>query len=138
MGRNILSGIIGIVLGMVTVASIDRLSHLIYMPPLDIDPTNKGELREMVLSMPSTALLVIFMAHLIGAFVASLISAKFASKNKFLMGLLAGAVILIATITRLSMIPHPIYLSLLDVFLTLIGMYAGARIGSAGEVILDN
>ena len=137
MARNLLGGLVGIILGMLTVSFGERFSHRYYLPPANIDIEDKEALAEMITSMPTSALAIILLAHFLGAFVAAFVASKLAGKNKFFLGLVAGAVILIGTITKLFLIPHPIYISILDVFLTLVGLYLGAKLASPSEVDFD-
>ncbi len=137
MLRNILGGLLGFAIGIFSVGFLGKMSQRVYPPPKFMDIEDKDAMAEFAANMPTKALAIILLSHFVGTFLAAFISSRIASKNKFFLGLITGLVILIAAATIILTMRHAIYISILDIFLSIVGLYLGARLGSAQEVVMD-
>ena len=132
MLKNILSVIIGVVGGSMTVFAIQRFSSFLHPLPPDLDFFDPIAFKEFIASLPMTALLLVILSHVLGAFLGSFFTARLAKSQKFNLGLLTTFILFIATISNFSMIPHPMWMMVVDLLGVLIMGFYGSKLGAGG------
>ena len=91
MIRSILSVIVGILAGVVTILVLEMAGHFFYPPPAGLDPQNVEAFKEFVAAAPMGMLLSVLIAWAGGAFVGGPMAAVcFALWRPGLAGKLAG------------------------------------------------
>ena len=115
MGRKIAAAVAGVILAVILVAVVERIGHLVYPLPADIDVTNTEELRAYVKTLPVGALLFVLLAWLAGTFGGGLLASFIARDNFRLYTGIVGGLVLLGTAINLVVIPHPLWFSMLSV-----------------------
>jgi len=137
MLKNILGGLFAVIAGMACVSFAIKISRT-YSPILEgLDPYDVEDQKRLVAAMTQETKKILVCGHMIGAFLAGFIASKIASQGKFTLGMISGMVIVIATITVVLTMRQTVGFSLILIFTTFFAVYAGARTGSRGEVIID-
>ena len=64
MFRNVLAVVLGVTLAVVLIMAVERLGHVIYPPPADVDFADLEAVSEYINALPATALLLVLAAWL--------------------------------------------------------------------------
>lgn len=117
--RNVGAFLIGLVLGSIVNMGIIMSSGYVIPAPKGVDVTSAEGLLEGMHLMEPKHYIFPFLAHAIGVFVGALITYKVAKSFKVALSLWVGAVFLLGGIYSVSILPAPLWFSILD----LIGAY---------------
>ncbi len=112
MIRNILAIAVAIVVAFVTIMLVEKLGHIVYPPPEDIDFGEPAEVREFIGSLPVGAILFVGAAWAIGTFVGSISGALIGTNKSYIYSVVVGGLVLAGAITNLIIIPHPIWFTI--------------------------
>lgn len=137
MIKNILGGLLAVILGMLIVRFTIGYSHKLYTVPEGLDAADPEDRKILVEAITKEAKTILICGHMIAAFVAGFIASKMSNQTKFATGMIASMVILIGTITMVFMMGFPLGFSSLLILATLFAAYAGSRVGSGGEVYIE-
>lgn len=108
MGKRILAVLAGLITGMIVIGLVEYISHQIYPPPADFDYTNKEALAELMKNIPVGALIIVIIAWAAGSFAGGFVASKIGREKGITLGLIVGAILMLAGIINMLMIPHPI------------------------------
>lgn len=130
MIRSILSVIVGVLAGTVTIFLLEMAGHRLYPPPPGLDPTNVEAFEALIASAPVGMLLSVLVAWAGGAFVGGFVAALLSERRRVLHGLAVGGIQTLLAVAQLSMIPHPLWFTVLglSIFLPIAGL-AGLLVG---------
>jgi hypothetical protein len=117
-GRKWFGGFIGMLVGFLVVAIGEGISHTMYPPPEGVK-LGSPELMEFIQGLPSTAFVVLVIAHAAGAFSCGLACAMFVRNGWKKPVVVCGALFALAGIMNLVQIPHPVWFGVLDVLVYL-------------------
>lgn len=131
MLRIVLSAVAGIMGGLLCVFFVEMIGTSIYPLPNGIDTSDSKQIDEYVESLPTAAYALGIFAHVLGAFVAALIGGMVSRKSRLMTGILAGGVILLFTLWNVYDLPLPNTVVIIDIVLTTISVYTGARFGAS-------
>jgi len=126
MLRNIISVVTGIIVAVVLITVVEVISHKIYPPPTGIDFNNKEALKELMNTMPKGAMLLVILAHAIGAFGGGVVTALISTEKRIMFSTVTGGIVLIMGIANLIMVPHPIWFAIADLLVYIPFAYLGA------------
>lgn len=138
MIKNILGGLLAVILGMLVVRFTISYSQRLYEIPEGLDAADPDDRAIVVAAVSKEAKTILVCGHMIGAFLAGFIAAKFSSHAKLGTGMIASMVILIGTLTMVIMMGFPLGFSTLLVLATLFAAYAGSKVGSGGQVYIEH
>lgn len=116
MLRNIIAGIVGLIVAVALVALIESLGHVVYPPPANLDFSDPDVMRPYISTLPIGALLFVLFAWFIAAFVGTMIACMIGNAKPLIYAVVVGGLMLVATVTNLIMIPHPLWFSITAVF----------------------
>jgi hypothetical protein len=112
--RTFLASILGIAVSFIIVFLVEMISMNLFPIRMKIDPKNIEALRSMINNIPLPALITIIIGHGLGMFLGTFAANKVQPKSLTPM-LMIFLLMLIATISNLAMIPHPIWFMIADV-----------------------
>jgi hypothetical protein len=123
--RTILSILGGIIAGYLCVAALEFTS--VYFFPVGFDPTDELALKKAVEEgrIPLINLVLVQLAWISGAFVASFTAGKLAHYGAMFAAWLAGGFILFAVIAMLFSLPHPLWLAISSLFAVPVASWLG-------------
>jgi len=133
MIRNIIAGIVGLVIAMALIALIENVGHMVYPPPDNLDFSDPDVMLPYIATLPIGALLFVMFAWFIGTFLGTLIACNIGNAKPVIYAVVVGGVIVAATIANLIVIPHPLWFSIISI----IGIAAsawGAMLLAPGKV----
>jgi len=122
MIRNIAAAIIGLVIAFALIMAIEKVGHMIYPPPPDLDFSDPEAVRPYIATLPILALLFPMSAWMIATFSGSLVACVIGTVRPLAFAVVVGGLVLAGTIANLIVIPHPLWFSALSV----IGIVASA------------
>ncbi len=112
--RTISSAIIGIITCFVLIYAIEMIGMNLFPVKVKINPKNYNEFKALIDSIPLPALIIIIVGHGVSLFAGIYVSKKIQNKSSIPF-LLVFLVMLMATISNLAMIPHPIWFKIADI-----------------------
>lgn len=113
---------------------VQMISTSIYPIPEGLDMSNAEQLKSYISTLPTGAFALVILSHVLGAFMAGFVAAMVSRSDRMKYGWIAGGVILLFTIWNAIEIPHPTLVMILDLVLTTIAAYMGARLGASRVV----
>jgi len=130
MIRNIAAVLAGVVTAFVLILVVEKLGHLIYPPPADLDFSDPEAIRPYMATLPFVALLFPMIAWVVGTFAGSLLASKIGTANPLLFAGIVGGLVLAATIANLIMIPHPVWFSIVSLIAIAASAWFAAKVAS--------
>ena len=115
MIRNILAGVIGVAVAVAIVTLNEKLGHMAFPPPADMDFSDPEVLRPYLASLPAWALLQVMAGWVIGVFAGIIVATTISLANPAIYASIVGGLILAATIANLIFIPHPMWFNIVSV-----------------------
>lgn len=122
MLRDVIAAVAGIIVAIATVMLLEYVGHAVYPPPADLDIKDTQAMIDYVATLPPGALLFVLAAYVIGTFDGVFVAVWIGRTKPFAFALVIGVLMLVATITNLIMIPHPMWFSIAAV----VGIVAAA------------
>lgn len=119
MGKTVVSILLGLVVGFALVAGIEMLGHMLYPIPENVDFNDKEAIKEMMKNAPIGALLMVVLAHLIGAAGAMFTTLKIS--KKYVPAYVVAGLFFLASTANLFMIPHPTWFTVTDILALITG-----------------
>jgi len=130
MVRNVAAALAGIVTAFVMIMLIEKLGHIIYPPPTDLDVSNPDVMRPYIATLPFLALLFPMIAWVVATFAGTVVACKIGTANPLLFAAAVGGLVLAGTIANLIMIKHPLWFSLVSLVAVAASAWIAARVSS--------
>lgn len=121
---------VGVIVAIVLVQSIEMLSHMIYPIPEDIDFSDAEKVRELMSTLPVGAILAIGLAWSVGAFGGTLVGAWIATAKPLVYAIIVGGVVLAGAVTMLILLPHPWWFAISAPLAVVVGAYLGMYVAT--------
>ena len=133
MGRKIGAGILGIAVAVALVWVVETIGHSIYPPPADLDTGDMDVMRAYVDTLPLGALLSVAAAWFIGSFGGTFVACKVGTARPLVYVLVVGGMMFAGAAFNLTIIPHPMWFSILGVVGIFVGAWLGMTLGRRGD-----
>lgn len=112
--RTFFAAVLGIVVSFIIVFLVEMIGMNLFPIKMKVDPKNIQALRSMINNIPLPALITVIIGHGLGMFLGAFAAFKIQPKSMTPM-LMIFLLMLIATISNLAMIPHPMWFMITDV-----------------------
>ncbi len=138
MIKTALQSVGSILLSLVTafllVAGLEWLSAILHPWPADFAGTSEEIVRQ-VETYPTWALAIVGGAGWgVTMFISAWLATRLGSNRKPIHGYLVGAILIAGVVVNISMLPYPIWFSLLNLVVLPTALYFGVRLGQAKQV----
>ncbi len=134
--RRFLGIVIGLIVGYLVISGVQMLGHMFYIPPAGIEGLEFDELSKIlsnyIKEAPTGALLFVVLSHVLGTFI-GVITAMIISQGYKISGSIVGGIFLILTIFILFMLPHPIWMVIIDILAVLGVTFVGLKLVKPAE-----
>jgi len=110
MIKSILSVILGLIIGNITIMGLHYLGIYFYPLPEGVDMSDMTAIAEYVKIAPLGSLLMVMLAHIGGTFIAGLSTALLS--KKIIVAYIVGGFFTISGIWNLYLLPHPIWFNI--------------------------
>jgi len=134
MGKNILAGIVGVVLAGSIIMIVEMVGHTLFPPPPDLDFSDVDAMRTYVSTLPAGAFLFVVLAWNLGAFGGTLGACKIGNAKALTFACIIGGLILAGTAYNLATIPHPLWVAILGIAGIVGGAWVGMKLGNTKAV----
>ena len=124
MLRVILGAVAGLAVAVLTVVLFNWISHTVYPPPPDIDISDTTAVAEMMAAAPFAALLIIVIGYVVATFDGVFLAAWIAGSKPYIYALLVGVLMLVAVVSNLILIPHPLWFSISSILGIIVAAWA--------------
>jgi hypothetical protein len=133
--RNILSIIVGCVVGGLVNMGLVMLGPYLIPPPSEADLTTMEGLKAAMEIMEPKHFLFPFLAHALGTLVGAFIAALIAASHKKIFAMVIGVCFLVGGILNIIMLPSPLWFTLLDLVVAYIPMgWLGGKLATLKRV----
>ena len=124
MLRSILAVIAGLVVAWITVSLFEFASVRAFPPPAGLDVHDARQLAALVGQMPPGALLLVLAGWVVGALDGGLVAA--AVSKRPVPAVVVGVLVMLGALLMVTMVPHPLWMSLAGVLLPVPAALSGA------------
>lgn len=130
MLRNLFALISGLFAMMIVITFVELANaKFVFPPPAGIDWNNTEAVAAFAQTMPTSALAIVLLGWLLGAFVGASVAARLAGSRKLWLALVVGLLVSAGVVDSALKIPHPTWMIVLGVALPpLLAWLAAARI----------
>ena len=122
--KSVLAVVAGLIAAVVIIFGLEFLSTVLFPLPEGADPTNAEWLKDNLDKIPTGAMIIVAIAHLVGI-IAGMVVAALIARITMIPSYIVGILLLVGSLMNLIMIPHPIWFSVTD----LVGVVVGLGIG---------
>lgn len=109
--RNVLAAILGNGVALGTVLLFDWISHLLHPTPPGFETTDTAAVAAHIESAPVEALIVLVAGWFVASFDGVLIACLIGRAKRYLFAIAVGGLVLVATVSNLILIPHPVWVT---------------------------
>jgi hypothetical protein len=133
MLRDILAGIVGVVIAVSIVFLANELSHMMYPMPASLDPSDTEDLRAYIATLPLGAFLMVMGGWVVATFVGAVIADRIGTAKVWIYPTLVGGFIFAATTAKLILIPHPHWFAAVSLTAILVSAWLAWMVARAWE-----
>jgi len=128
--RNVLAAVGGAAAAIAVVALSDLLVGRIVPLPSSVDLQTPERARAAIAAVPLPALVLLVSGWALAGGIGAFVAARLSAGRRMLVGLIVAALLVLATVANLAMVPHPAWMwPAALVLIPLLG-WLGARAGS--------
>ncbi len=109
--RNLLGAIVGIAVALGTILLFDWIAHFLHPVPEDFDKTDSSAIAAHIQAAPIEALIVLVSGWFIAAFDGVFLACLIGHAKRYLFAIPIGGLVLVATVSNLILIPHPVWVT---------------------------
>lgn len=129
--RSFIAIVAGMVVAVTCVSVFDLVAGTFHPVPPGFDPTNWEQVKAHAANAPVTALVVVLLGWMTGAFAGGVVSSRIAERKRKGYAYIISTLILAATISNFFTVPHPVWLMIAAIIgIAFAGMQA-ARLAPA-------
>ncbi len=121
--KRVLAVLAGLVVGILVIFLSQAIEMLIFPPPVNFDPNDPIQLKELMEKAPPTSLALVLIGYFLGAFVGGLIATVVVKGQSWVPALIVGAVLTVLGLINLLAIPHPIWFTMSGLIIYFIGVF---------------
>ena len=130
MLRIILGVLIGVIAGGLVIALVESAGHMIFPPPEGVNLKDPEELKSIMQEIPVGAKAAVLVAWGLGVFAGGVVARVISRRAVYAAWVVAGVLFAGAAWTMV-MIPHPLWMMIGAVLVTLAGGFAANKITPA-------
>jgi len=126
--KNVLATIVGFIVASITVYIFETLiGHNLFPLPEGANPMDMEWIKNNMDQIPMGAKICVVIAHFTGIVVGMFVAAKI-SKKSMVPSYIVGALMLLATLFNIVMLPKELWFTLSDGLLTIVGFILGKQL----------
>lgn len=130
MGRTILGVVIGLIVAMLVMMTVEFLSMQVSPPPPGFTLDNEADLARLVeMASPASKALVV-LGWALASFIGGWVAARISRQHRLVAALVIGVLIVVGVVFNAANIPHPLWMNVLGVLLPVPLAFTAARLAS--------
>jgi hypothetical protein len=126
--KRFLAVLTGCAVGIIVIFISEKLGHIIYPLPANIDPKNMEQLKELMATVPPMYLILVLIGAFLGSFVGGLISTIIVKTKDKTPALIVGLVLTVLGLINILFIPHPMWFNVSALLIYFVGASVGYTI----------
>lgn len=130
MGRTILGVVVGLLVAMAIIFLIEGLATAISPPPPGLDLNNEADLARMVEMASTTTRILVVAGWLLASFIGAWVAAKISRAHRVAAAIAIGVGIVLGVVLNVTMLPHPLWMTVLGVLLPIPLAWWAARLAT--------
>ena len=107
MIRKLAAAVVGLIVAIFTIQTIEMLGHVVYPPPADIEFGDPEQVREFMSTLPVGSLVFVGAAWAVGTFLGTVAGALVSKSKPLPYAIVVGGFVLAGAAMMLLIIPHP-------------------------------
>jgi ABC-type uncharacterized transport system permease subunit len=131
--RRIGAVIVGIIACFAIVQVGELVVHKLYPPPSGYNTHNMEEIKHYVATLPTPAMVIVLVGHLVGTIVGAFAAAKIGRSR--VPAYVIGALLLVGGVVSTFMIPQPLWFVVLELATYIGATIIGARAGAPAATL---
>lgn len=128
MGRTILAVLAGLVVAWITITLCEFGGVMLYPPPAGTNLADPDALAAHIAGAPPTAMALVLLGWIAGAFDGGLIAALISRRHKRGAALSIGVLVVLGVIANSLMIPHPLWMTVAGLLLPIPAAWLASRL----------
>ncbi len=128
MLRKIAAGFFGVVTAGFATAAGEKLSHLVFPPPENLDFNNLDQLKAFHESIPNEVFLILIAVWALSSFIGGFVAGIITTYSKQKVAMVVGGVLLFFAAINFSYLPHPMWVVVLSLSLYVPMAFLGATL----------
>lgn len=128
MVRNILAVICGFATFFLLILAVQKIGHLVYPPPADVDFGDAEQARTYITTLPFGAFVFVGLSYVMGAFGGSVVATLVGTLKPLHFGVTIGGLVLAFTVMNFFVIPHPWWFMLAAPIAIVLASYAAIQL----------
>ena len=132
MGKRILLGILGVVVGLIVGglfnSALVQVNTALHAPEGGLDWKDPEQVRAFMAGMPFLGFVIVWLAHSGQAFLGALVGTLVAGRRSLVVAWIVGAFTLLGCVLVSRMIPSPAWFLVVDFLLPLPAAWLGGRL----------
>jgi hypothetical protein len=131
--RSALVLLAGVVASVLVVMLMDAIVGRIYPLAPGTDLRNPESMRQAIAALPAAAFVLLVVGWALAAGAGAYVAARFATNARVLHGLIVALFVLVATVSNLARIPHPVWMWPVAIILIPLAGWAAASLISRSK-----
>ena len=129
MGRAILGVLAGLATMFVVIMGIEYVGHMVYPPPLGLNPMVTEDLSAIMAVQPVAAKAFVVVAWVVGAFAGGWVAAKISRSYPRAAAVIVALMVVLGVVGMILQLPgHPRWMAALGLLLPIPAALLGARL----------
>lgn len=137
MVRNIIAGVLGIVVAWILFTLIQAGSHLVFPPEVPLNTNDLESIKRYMETITPAMFAVVLAGYAIGSFGGGFVIGKVAESKKNTIPIIVGGLLTIGWILNLIMLPHPIWVAVVGFLMyipfTILGKNVAVKPGAGTD-----
>jgi hypothetical protein len=129
--RNVIGALVGIAVAIITVMVLQKIGHIVFPPPADLDFENRDAVAAYMQTLPIGAFVFVLASYIIAAFDGTFAACLVGRAMPVIYALIVGGMMLIGTVANLALIPHPTWFSITAIIGIIVAAWLAAQIAAA-------
>lgn len=133
MLRTILAVFAGLIVAVVTMLALEYVGMSLFPPPPGTRLDNEADLAALMASAPTGKLAWVLMGWTLAAFVGGWIAARLSKQHRPAAAITVGVLIVAGVILNVSMLPHPLWMTIAGVLLPIPAAWLASRLSNTAS-----
>jgi hypothetical protein len=128
MGRNLLAVVLGMIIAVVVIVLFEVPGSVLHPLPRGVELDDKQAIAEHISKAPLAVKLLVLMGYATASCVGGFVASRISSSPEPTTALIVGALVLLASLANLAILPHPGWFVALNAVLPLPAAYFGCKV----------
>ncbi len=129
MLRTILAVLVGLVVAVLTMLASEYIGMSLFPPPPGTQLDTEADLARLIASASTGKLAWVLFGWTLAAFIGGWVASRISRRHRIAAAVSVGVFIVVGVVLNVSMLPHPLWVTIAGVLLPIPAAWSAARIG---------